>query len=329
MSEKVTKHIELKVSEGQSSERIDKYLANLLPNKSRAYIQSLVESKNILVNGKSIKSSYKVSPSEHIDIYLQQRPPIDLIPEKIPLNIIYEDSVILVVNKPPGMVVHPGPGHYSGTLVNGLLAGPLSNITDWGENIRPGIVHRLDKDTSGLLVVAKNDEAHAALARQFAQKTAHRNYQAIIWGLPKKDVQVINSYLTRDSRDRRKIKASEHAGKWAVTHLKVIARYQLVSLVECHLETGRTHQIRVHVSHIGHPVVGDPDYGGRRQAINGLGQGDTARAVEYLKIMKRQALHAYRLELIHPTLNKNISFEAPLPEDFVNLLEEVQSDVKL
>jgi 23S rRNA pseudouridine1911/1915/1917 synthase len=326
-SKKITKHIELQVADGQTPERLDKYLTNHLPHKSRAYIQSLIEASHILVNGKSVKSSFKVSPAEHIDIYLQPRPPIDVIPEKIPLDIVYEDDAILVVNKPAGMVVHPAPGHYSGTLVNGLLAGPLSNITDFGENLRPGIVHRLDQDTSGLLVVAKNDETHAALARQFAHKTAHRNYQAVLWGCPKKDTQVISTFLSRDPKDRRKIKASEKDGKWAVTHLKVVARYRLVSLVTCHLETGRTHQIRVHTAHIGHPVVGDPVSGGRRQAINGLGQDDTARAVEYLKVMKRQALHAYRLELIHPASKKNISFEAPLPEDFVALLAFLQAEL--
>ncbi|MFQ5629480.1 MAG: RluA family pseudouridine synthase, partial [bacterium] len=329
MPEKITKHIEFTVADAQAPERIDKYLANLLPNKSRAYIQSLIESNHILVNGSAVKASHKVSPGEHIDVYLQQRPPIDVVAEKMHLDIIYEDDALLIVNKPAGMVVHPAPGHYTGTLVNGLLAGPLSNVTDLEDNLRPGIVHRLDKDTSGLLVVAKNDEVHAALARQFSQKTAYRSYQAIIWGQPKKNQQTISTFLIRDPKNRRKIKASVNDGKWAVTHLKAIERFRLVSHIELRLETGRTHQIRVHTSHIGHPVVGDPVYGGRRQAITSLGQGDTARAVDYLRIMKRQALHAYQLAFVHPELKKELTFQAPLPEDFVQLLDEAKSELLL
>ena len=174
MSEKITKYIEHIVAEGQSPVRIDKYLTRLLPQKSRAYIQSLITSEHILVNGRPVKASHKVSPAEQIDIFLQQRPPIDVRPEKMALDIVYEDEALLVVNKPAGMVVHPGPGHAGGTLVNGLLYGPLSGAFESPENLRPGIVHRLDKETSGLLVVAKNDEIHAALAKQFSQKTAFR-----------------------------------------------------------------------------------------------------------------------------------------------------------
>lgn len=326
MPERVTKYLSFLVPPGQQPERIDKYLANHLPNKSRAYIQSLIETENVLVHGKAVKASHKVLPGEVIDVYLQQRPPIDVIPENIPLDIVYEDDALLVVNKPPGMVVHPAPGHYTGTLVNGLLFGPLAHVGDVLGNLRPGIVHRLDKETSGLIVVAKNDETHAALARQFSRKTARRHYQAIVWGHPTPQQRTIESYLIRDPRDRRRIKVSNAEGKWAVTHLQVVEQFKLTSLLSLQLETGRTHQIRVHLSHIGHPVVGDPVYGGRRQAITGLSQGDTARGVAYLQVMKRQALHAAELEFVHPVRQTVVRFEAPAPSDFEALLEMLRAE---
>ena len=328
MSEKITRHIEHTVADGQKPERIDKYLTRILPSKSRAYIQSLIESENILVDQKVIKASHKVAPQQSISIYLKQRPPIDVVPEKIKIDIIFEDEHILVVNKPAGRVVHPAPGNYTGTLVNGLLYGPLSGAFGKSDNLRPGIVHRLDKETSGLLVLAKNDEIHAALAKQFSQKTAFRNYQAIIWGQPQKAELTVSTFIKRDSRDRKKMAAHESAGKWAVTHMRTPKQYRLATHVQLQLETGRTHQIRVHMAHIGHPVLGDPAYGGRRQAMSGYNQGDTARAISYLKIMQRQALHAYQLTLTHPISQQTIHFEAPLPPDFVQLLDMFESELQ-
>ncbi|MDQ7051556.1 MAG: RluA family pseudouridine synthase [candidate division KSB1 bacterium] len=320
MTEEIKKHLQIKIPRHQSPQRIDKYLAQHLPDISRAYIQYLIQTQSILVNGKPVKPSHKVVPSERIDVYLTSKPGPEVLPEDIPLDIVYEDEALLVVNKPAGMVVHPAFANYTGTLVNALLYHYQQNLSSLGGSDRPGIVHRLDKDTSGLMVVAKNDKVHAELARQFSEKTASRKYLAVVWGkLPHRE-QTVSNYLARSPKNRLKMTVVQEGGKWAVTHIRVIEQFSLAALVEARLETGRTHQIRVHMAYIGHPVLGDPIYGGRRHAITGLSQDKTAFAVQLLRFMPRQALHAYELQLIHPLQGKDMIFEAPLPEDMQKLL---------
>lgn len=326
MPDKPIQHLHFEVAETHASERIDKFLAQSIADKSRAYIQELIDAEQVLVNGKTIKPSHKVNAGERIDVYLKERPSTDALPENIPLDVVYEDEALMVINKPAGMVVHPAYGNYSGTLVNALLYHYKSKLSSVGGNMRPGIVHRIDKDTSGLLVAAKNDDIHAALAKQFAEKTAHRQYKAIVWGRIEQPHDTIRTQLQRSTADRRKMAVVQEGGKSAVTHFRVLERFRLASCIELQLETGRTHQIRIHMAHYGHPVLGDPMYGGRRQALNGLSHDDTARAVDYLRAMPRQALHAQTLKFIHPLLNQELSFSTPLPDDFEALLGRLRRD---
>jgi len=321
MSENAAKPFEISVPGHQAPERIDKYLTHFLADSSRSFIQFLIENQNVLVNGKPAKASHKVSPGEHIEVFLQKKPPTDVLPEDIPLNIVYEDDDLLVIDKPAGMVVHPAFANYSGTLVNALLHHYQNNLSTVSGSERPGIVHRLDKDTSGLLVVAKTDSMHHLLAKQFANKTAGRVYLAVVWGkLPFSETS-IRSHLARSRKDRRKMVVVPEGGKWAVTHLQVLEQFRLAALVQLRLETGRTHQIRAHMAQIGYPVLGDPMYAGRRQALTGLNHDDTAFAVELLQRMKRQALHARALTFFHPKLRRELTFESPLPDDMQELLE--------
>ncbi len=325
MSDSSAEILEFRVAENQSAERLDKYLANHIAGRSRAYLQALIQSGDVLVDGKPAKASHKVCPGETIIVTLKDRPAAGHIqPENIPLNIIYEDDSLLVIDKPAGMVVHPAYANYSGTLVNALMYHYRNNLSTLSGTDRPGIVHRLDKDTSGLLVVARDDVVHAALSRQFAEKTAKRVYKAIVWGQPQQDEMLIETQLVRSQKDRRKMVVTEEGGKEAITLARVEQRFRLCSLVELHLRTGRTHQIRVHMAWVGHPVVGDATYGGRRQAIIQLNQDKTAQAVEILKAMPRQALHARRLSFVHPATGKEMSFESPLPEDMRRLLERIR-----
>ncbi len=320
MTQETKKHLQIKIPRHQSPQRIDKFLAQQLPDISRAYIQYLIQTEAILVNGKPVKPSHKIAPAEKIDIYLSDKPGPEVLPENIPLDIVYEDEALLVVNKPAGMVVHPAFANYTGTLVNALLYHYQQNLSSLGGSDRPGIVHRLDKDTSGLMVVAKNDRVHAELARQFSEKTASRKYLAVVWGkLPHRE-QTISNYLARSQKNRLKMTVVQEGGKWAVTHIRVLEQFDIAALIEARLETGRTHQIRVHMAYIGHPVLGDPIYGGRRHAITGLSHEKTALAVHLLRHMPRQALHAAELRLFHPLQNKEMVFEAPLPEDMQQLL---------
>ncbi len=318
------KQLEIVVPKNQAPERIDKYLTHFLPDSSRSYIQILIQSENVLVNGHPVKPSHKILPEERILVKLKNRPKTEIVPEDIPLDIVYEDEDLLVVNKPAGMVVHPAFANYSGTLVNALLHHYQKELSTLGGEYRPGIVHRLDKDTSGLLVVAKNDHIHAALAKQFSEKQAGRRYIAVVWGRLPHDHQTIQTYLARSQKDRRKMVVVQEPGKWAVTHIKVLERFSLATLIEANLETGRTHQIRVHMAYIGHPILGDATYGGRRHAITGLSHEKTAKAIALLKMMPRQALHAFELRFFHPSLQKEMSFTSPLPEDIQRLVEKLR-----
>ncbi|WP_251546409.1 RluA family pseudouridine synthase [Limosilactobacillus caecicola] len=281
--------------------RIDKELAGALPEISRSQLKKWVTDGNITVNGETVKPKYQLQVGDQVHIIPEQPTKIDLAPEKIPLDIVYEDDDVLVVNKPQGMVVHPSVGHPNHTLVNALLYhSPLSHIN--GE-YRPGIVHRIDKDTSGLLMVAKNDQAHRSLAAQLKAKTTQREYVALVHGVIKEERGTIDAPLGRSPKDRKK-QAVVADGRHAVTHFKVLKRYQHYTLVACQLETGRTHQIRVHMKYIGHPLAGDPLYGPRK-TLKGNGQ----------------YLHARLLGFKHPVTGQEMVFEAPLPTWFDQMLK--------
>jgi 23S rRNA pseudouridine1911/1915/1917 synthase len=280
--------------------RLDKVLAGAFPTHTRSQFQQWLKADLVTVNQVPAKAKYKVQPNDHIQIQVPEPVPLDLKPQNIPLEIVYEDDDVIVVNKPQGMVVHPAPGHPDGTLVNALLAhGPLSSINGV---IRPGIVHRIDKDTSGLLMVAKNDLAHQSLAAQLKAKTTIREYIALVHGVIEEEKGTIDAPLGRSKNDRKK-QAVIEGGRHAVTHFEVLARFANYTLVKCILETGRTHQIRVHMKYIGHPVAGDPLYGPKK-TLKGAGQ----------------FLHAKKLGFKQPTTGKLLIFEAPLPEIFQKTL---------
>lgn len=282
--------------------RIDKFVSNVYSSFSRTRIQSMINNGDILINDKEVKPSFKVSSNDVITIEIVPINDFKVVPENIPLKIVYEDNDLIIIDKPQGMVVHPANGHYSGTLVNALLYHFENNLSSINGNIRPGIVHRIDKDTSGLLMVAKNDYAHEKLAEQLKNKTASRVYYAIVSGEMEHNEGVIKAPIGRHPNNRKKM-AVVSSGKNAVTHFKVIERFNGYTLIECKLETGRTHQIRVHMSYIHHPIVGDQLYGGRN--------------FEYLN---GQLLHAKRLVLNHPATNEQMIFECELPDYFTNVL---------
>jgi 23S rRNA pseudouridine1911/1915/1917 synthase len=315
----------LRVSAQQQKERLDKYLTQFLPDLTRSRIQQLIHDGLITVDGAATKPSHQVSPGELVEARLASPPPSKLIPEAIPLRVVYEDEHLIVIDKPASMVVHPACGHPSGTLANALLH-HYKTLAHAGGPSRPGIVHRLDKDTSGLLVAARDDRTHAALAAQFKEKTSEREYLALVWGHPTPRQGTISSFLIRSKNDRRKIVVSETAGKWAVTHYEVIENFRHLSLVRLHLETGRTHQIRVHLAHRGHPVFGDPAYAGRKSQLTGLNAGDTRFLTDLLQNFKRQALHARVLGFVHPVTQKRLQFESELPPDMLALTEALRRD---
>ena len=287
--------------------RIDKYLSEILEGKSRSFIQGLIDSNSILVNEKSVKSNYKLKINDEIEIKMPKPTELEVKAEKMDLDIIYEDKDIVVVNKEKGIVVHPAPGNYTGTLVNGLLY-HCKDLSGINGVIRPGIVHRIDKDTSGVLVIAKNDEAHNKLAVQFKDHSIKREYYALVEGKFSKEEGTIDKPLGRNKRDRLKM-AIVSDGKRAVTHYKVLEQYNNnTSLVKCILETGRTHQIRVHMASINHPLVGDEVYGSKKQKLKISGQ----------------VLHAKTLGFIHPTNNKYIEFDSELPGYYKEVLEKLR-----
>lgn len=318
-------HFRFEVDKGQSPLRIDKFLVNKLENISRNRIQSAADAGNILVNDKPVKSNYKVKPDDTISIVMSYPPrEIEIVPENIPLNIIYEDDHLLVLNKEAGMIVHPGHGNFEGTLVNALYYHfkdlPLFQT---GE-IRAGLVHRLDKNTSGLLVIAKTDLVHNKLAKQFFNRTIVRKYLAIIWGEPKQNEGTITGHIGRNPKDRVKMYVFSDGshGKHAVTHYKVLEHLGYLSLVECRLDTGRTHQIRVHFQYIKHPLFNDPDYGGDR-ILKGTTFSKYKQFVQNcFKILPRQALHAKSLEFIHPVTGEHMVFDSNLPDDMKMVIEK-------
>lgn len=298
--------MQYKVTE-DANERIDNYLIKIL-NKSRSKIQNLIKTENVKVNNKIIKNSYIVKQNDNIEINEIEEQPLSAKAEKIDLDIVYEDDDIIVVNKQNGLVVHPAVGNPIGTLVNGLMY-HSKNLSKVNGEFRPGIVHRIDAFTTGLLVVAKNDYAHEFLARQLENKTTHRIYVALVWGVINEDTGTIDAPIGRDKKDRKKMAVTSENSKNAVTHFKVIERYKDATLIELKLETGRTHQIRVHMNYINHPVVNDSVYG-KRKLIDETGQ----------------CLHAKELGFIHPTTKKYMCFTSKLPKEFINILNKFKEE---
>lgn len=312
------------VPDGKKKERLDLFLTNCIENATRSKVQKLIESGFVSVNGKFVKSSYKVLPGDIITASHPISPRPEIIePENIPLNIVYEDDYLLVVNKPAGMVAHPAYANYTGTLVNALLH-YTSKLSNKNEPVRPGIVHRIDKDTSGLLVVAKDEWTHAKLAEQFAKHTIQREYRAIAWGAFKDDKGEIDFNITRSKSDRKKFTHSNSEGKSAKTFFEVLENFDFASYLKLNLKTGRTHQIRVHLAAINHPIFGDPTYGGRSVLYDLNLPKYHSRVNNLFKIMKRQALHAKTLGFIHPYSNKFVKFDSELPEDMLLLLEKLK-----
>ncbi len=312
-------HHRILVDKGQAMLRMDKFLQMRLEGVSRTKIQAAAKAGCILVNGKAAKSNYKVKPCDDISILLPEPPhDFEVLPEQVPFNTVYEDEDVLVVDKQPGLVVHPGHGNYTGTLLNGLLYYMQDKTGRGGVPEQPYLVHRIDKDTSGLLLVAKNEEAQVVLAKQFFEHSIERKYMALVWGGFDEDSGTIVGNLERSPQDRRimHVTPDPERGKYAVTHWKVLERFGYVTLVECVLETGRTHQIRAHMQHIGHPLFNDAAYGGDR-ILKGTTFTRYKQFVENaFRLIPRQALHAFILGFDHPSTGKHLHFESPLPEDF-------------
>lgn len=300
--------VEIQVSEELKSERIDKVLSKSNDEWSRSQVQIWIKDGLVKVNDKIIKTNYKCHVNDNIVVTIPDPEPLDVVPEEMNLDIYYEDQDVLVVNKPKGMVVHPAPGHLNGTLVNGLMA-HCKDLSGINGVLRPGIVHRIDKDTSGLLMVAKNDMAHESLVQQLVDKTVTRRYKAIVHGTIQHDHGTVNAPIGRDKVDRQSMTVTNVSSKEAVTHFHVLERFENFTFVECQLETGRTHQIRVHMKYIGYPLVGDPKYGPKKTLpING------------------QALHAGVLGFEHPRTKEYMEFEAPLPKEFEQVLQDIKNN---
>ena len=296
----------------KKGERIDKFLGENLDDLSRSYIQKLLKDGLILVNGKKVKANYKLNEGDQIDVEVPDPEPLDIAAENIPLDILYEDADVIVVNKPQGMVVHPAAGHYTGTLVNALMYHCRGDLSGINGVLRPGIVHRIDMDTTGALVICKSDFAHQSLAEQLSVHSITRKYRAIVHGNLKEDEGTVRGAIGRHPTDRKKMAINERNGKPAVTHYRVLERFGNYTYIECQLETGRTHQIRVHMASIGHPLLGDAVYGPKKCPVKNL-QGQT--------------LHAMVLGFIHPRTGAYMEFEAPIPEYFSNLLLQFRKNV--
>ena len=302
-----TKLYEL-VYESDSPQRIDVYLSDALDKTTRSHIQKLIENNDISVNKNKIKANYKLKKGDIISVNIPEAKDISVDAEDIPLNIVYEDNDMLVVNKPQGMVVHPAAGNYEGTLVNALLFHCRDSLSGINGEKRPGILHRIDKDTSGLLLVAKNDYAHVGLAEQIKEHSLTREYKALVHGNVKSDLGTINAPIGRSDKDRKKMTITYKNSREAVTHYQVMERYNGYTLLKLRLETGRTHQIRVHMSKNGHPVVGDKTYGIKKEPFN----------------LKGQLLHAYKVGFIHPITKEYMEFESELPEYFMDILRKIE-----
>lgn len=321
--EKPESNYTILVPDNNDPKRIDKYLAEVLSQYTRARIQKLIDDERILVDGKPVKASHTIRAHEKIEVSVPAPVESHIRPQNIPLDIIYEDEHLLVVNKKAGMVVHPAYGNMSNTLVNALLY-HCDNLSGIGGVKRPGIVHRLDKDTSGILVAAKDDETHLALSEQFAQRSTERKYIAVLWGHFKEQNGEITGMIARSSRDRTKMVSSQTRGKLAITRYEVLEKFPLTSLVSVKLETGRTHQIRVHFASKGHPVFGDKQYGGRKKMIMQLNDKKIHIALDMLKCIARQALHAKTLGFTHPHTQEFMRFTSELPNDMIELIHVMQ-----
>lgn len=302
-------NFEITVEESDIDRRIDVFLANKLESFSRSYIQDLIKKGKATINGKTVKSNYRLREGESIVLDIPKPEPLEILPENIPLDILYEDDDVILVNKPKGMVVHPAAGHYSGTLVNALLYHCKDNLSGINGVLRPGIVHRIDMDTTGVIIACKNDNAHQHIAKQLAEHSITRRYVAIVTGNLKDDEGVVNAPIARSKNDRKKM-AVDKEGKTAVTHYKVLERLNNYTYIECVLETGRTHQIRVHMSYIHHPLLGDEVYSGKKESMK----------------LEGQCLHARVLGFIHPRTNEYMEFEAPIPEYFNEILRKFRKN---
>ena len=297
----------LRASEESKNQRLDAFLASSLDGLTRSQATRLIESGEVAVNGRAVSKSYKLAGGEDIAVTLPEPEPVEAVPQDIPLDVVYEDADVIVVNKPSGMVVHPAPGHPDGTLVNALLyhcAGTLSGI---GGALRPGIVHRIDRDTSGLIIAAKNDAAHQYLSAQLADHTLARTYECIVVGALREDRGTVDAPIARHPSDRKRM-AVVAGGREAVTHWEVIARYPGYTHVRCRLETGRTHQIRVHMAYIGHPILGDTVYGAKKEVPGLTGQ----------------CLHAVGLRFLHPRTHEVVELSCPLPDEFTRMLQKIR-----
>ncbi len=289
--------------------RIDRYLSDQCQDISRSYLQKLLKEESVLVEEKTVKSNYKVNTGDRISLTLPEIREPEIVPEDIPLDIIYEDKDIILINKPKGMVVHPAAGHYSGTLVNGLMSHCRSELSGINGVMRPGIVHRIDMDTTGVLIVCKNDMAHNSISQQLKEHSITRRYAAIVHGVLKDDEGTINAPIGRHPIDRKKMSINEKNGRDAITHYRVLERFRQYTYIECQLETGRTHQIRVHMASTGHPLLGDSVYGPAKCPFR----------------LNGQTLHAGVLGIIHPRTGEYMEFSAPLPDYFEELLRKLRT----
>ena len=300
---------EIEVLESQAGIRIDKFLAEELPELSRSYVQKLIKEEQITVNGKIVKANYKLSPEDLVVVFQPELKEPDILAENIPLDILYEDSDILIVNKPKGMVVHPSAGHYTGTLVNALMYYCKDDLSGINGVMRPGIVHRIDMDTTGSLLVCKNDYAHQNIAEQLKTHDIKRVYHAVVHGVLKEDEGTIDAPIGRHPVERKKMCINHKNGKEAVTHYKVMKRFRNYTYIQCQLETGRTHQIRVHMASIKHPLLGDMVYGPAKCPFK----------------LQGQTLHAKTIGILHPRTNEYLEIDAPLPEYFSELLKKLEN----
>lgn len=296
------------VAADEAGTRIDRFLSDRNEELSRSYLQRLLKEQQITVNGKAVKANYKVQCADEVAVCVPDMTEPDIVPEDIPLDIIYEDQDVLVVNKPKNMVVHPSAGHYTGTLVNAVMAHCKDNLSGINGVLRPGIVHRIDKDTTGALLICKNDTAHRELAEQLKEHSIKRRYRAVVFGNPKDDRGTIEGPIGRHPVDRKKMAVNHKNGKDAVTHYEVLERFGNAAYIECRLETGRTHQIRVHMASIGHPLLGDEVYGSIKNPYH----------------LQGQALHAMVLGFVHPGTGEYMEFTAPLPDYFLKLLDKLR-----
>lgn len=300
------KQINFEVLSEDADSRIDRYLAQQMPDQSRSFLQKLIREEQITVNGRPVKANYRLQPEDQVLVIVPDPQLPDILPENIPLDILYEDSDVLVINKPKGMVVHPAAGHYTNTVVNAVMYHCQGNLSGINGVMRPGIVHRIDRDTTGAIVICKNDQAHQSLAQQLKEHSITRSYRAIVWNNLKEDEGTVDRPIGRHPVDRKKMAVNEKNGKTAVTHYRVLERFGRFTYIECRLETGRTHQIRVHMASIGHPLLGDEVYGpsGKQPFL-----------------LQGQCLHAMTLGFLHPSTGEYVEFEAPLPEYFTQLLK--------